>query len=116
MKEIKLSNKVFSKDFKTKAVGYDVREVDSFFDEVNIEIAKLEREIENLNQKLQTAEAEKKVAESTCRDLNMQMIKIKSQETTIASSGANFSNMELYNRISQIEVQLQKIINKLDNK
>ena len=61
MKEIKLSNKVFSKDFKTKAVGYDVREVDSFFDEVNIEIAKLEREIENLNQKLQIAEAEKKV-------------------------------------------------------
>ena len=46
MKEEKLSSKVYSKDFKTKAFGYDVREVDSFLDDLNIEIVKLEREIE----------------------------------------------------------------------
>ena len=116
MKEEKLSSKVYSKDFKTKAVGYDVREVDSFLDDLNIEIVKLEREIESLKQSLQTAEAEKKVAESNYRELHLQMIKTKSQETTYAASSANFSNMDLINRMASLEVKVQKILNALENK
>lgn len=116
MKEEKLSSKVYSKDFKTKAVGYDVREVDSFLDDLNIEIVKLEREIETLKQSLQTAEAEKRVAESNYRELHLQMMKTKSQEATYAASNANFSNMDLINRVAEIEVKIQKILNALENK
>ena len=36
MKDEKLSSKVYSKNFNTKAVGFDVREVDNFLDELNI--------------------------------------------------------------------------------
>ena len=43
MKAIKVSNKVYLKDFQIKSLGYDCREVDIFLDEVNEAVIRLER-------------------------------------------------------------------------
>ena len=50
MKNVVFSNKVYNKDFKIKAVGYDCQEVDTFLDGINIEIVELEREISALKE------------------------------------------------------------------
>ena len=39
MKNVVFSNKVYNKDFKIKAVGYDCQEVDTFLDEINNQCA-----------------------------------------------------------------------------
>ena len=73
MKEEKLSSKVYSKDFKTKAVGYDVREVDSFLDEINEEVLKLEREIEHLNEKLRQLEGKNAVLDQQNKSISLEL-------------------------------------------
>ena len=52
MKQVKMSNKVYTKDFNVKSLGYCCEEVDAFLDEINMEIVRLEREIEDLNANL----------------------------------------------------------------
>ena len=37
MKEVKLSSKIYSKDFSIKSLGYSCEEVDRFLDEINVE-------------------------------------------------------------------------------
>ena len=46
----KMSNKVYTKDFNVKSLGYCCEEVDAFLDEINMEIVRLEREIEEIIQ------------------------------------------------------------------
>ena len=76
----------------------------------------MERELDKANEKIQTLEAEKKVLESSNRELQMQLFKLKSQEVTMSNSSANFSNMDLINRVADIEVKVQKILDALEKK
>jgi DivIVA domain-containing protein len=46
MRDTRLTDTILRKKFNTKALGYCAEEVDAFLDEINIEIEKLEREIE----------------------------------------------------------------------
>ena len=115
MKSIKFSNKVYEKDFGVKAVGYDCHEVDSFFDEINLEIIKLEREIDNLKELNKSLEAIKSVLEQKNKDLQIEITTLKASNTVSSSSNAHFSNIQLINRISTIESNVKRILDKLEN-
>ena len=79
MKSIKVSNKVYSKDFQIKSLGYDCREVDSFLDEVNENIVKLEREIESLKDQIRTLEGQKSAVEQQYKNVSMELYNAKAQ-------------------------------------
>ena len=115
MKEEKLSSKVYSKDFKTKAVGYDVREVDSFLDDLNIEIVKLEREIAALKESKNILETSKQASEQKIKELQYENSSLKAQSNVASSSNANLNNITVLNRLSALEVSIKKILEKLEN-
>ena len=115
MKNIKFSQNVYEKDFNVKSVGYDCHEVDSFFDEINLEIIKLEREIDNLKELNKSLEAIKSVLEQKNKDLQIEITTLKASNTVSSSSNANFSNIQLINRISTIESNVKRILDKLEN-
>ena len=53
MKQENLSSKVYSKDFSTKAVGYDVREVDNFLDELKQNESELKKTVSFIEKELE---------------------------------------------------------------
>jgi DivIVA domain-containing protein len=116
MKSIKVSNKVYSKDFQIKSLGYDCREVDSFLDEVNENIVKLEREIESLKDQIRTLEGQKSAVEQQYKNVSMELYNAKAQNGVALTSNANFSNMELFNRISSLEGMVKKLLEKENSK
>ena len=108
-KEIKLSNKVYSKDFSVKAMGYSCEEVDSFFDEVNIEIGKLERELERIKGDLEREKANYTAEKQKADSLYLQFTQLKAQGGNTVNNNASFNNIELFNRIANIEKMLKKL-------
>jgi len=112
MKSVKVSNKVYSKDFSIKSLGYDCREVDSFLDEINEEVLKLEREIEHLNEKLRQLEGKNAVLDQQNKSISLELYSAKAQNGVVSTSSANFSNMELFNRISSLEKMVKKLLEK----
>ena len=112
MKKIRVSNKIYTKDFNIKSLGYCCEEVDAFLDEINMEIVKLEREIEELNDKLRSSEAKRQFAEKSNKDLSLELYNQKAQHTVHNHTGANFNNIELLNRVANLEKMVQKLLEK----
>ena len=112
MKTVKVSNKVYSKDFSIKSLGYDCREVDSFLDEINEEVVKLEREIASLQEKMRQLEGKNSVLDQQYRNVSLELYNTKAQNGVASTSSANFSNMELFNRISNLEKMVKKLLDK----
>lgn len=115
MKNVVFSNKVYNKDFKIKAVGYDCQEVDTFLDEINIEIVKLEREISALKETKNTLETSKQASEQKIKELQYENSSLKAQSNVASSSNANLNNITMLNRLSALEVSVKKILEKLEN-
>lgn len=116
MKIVKVSNKVYSKDFQIKALGYDCKEVDTFLDEVNEAVIRLEREIDALKDQIRTLEGQKSALEQQNKSISLELLNAKATNGVTATSNANFSNMELYNRISSLEGMVKKILESINNK
>lgn len=112
MKEIKISKKVYEKDFKIKSLGYCCEEVDRFLDDINSEINKLERENDELRDKNENLEASLKAYDKRYSDLSVKYVEVKAQSTTSLASNANFSNIELLNRIANLEKMVQELLDK----
>ena len=110
MKEVKLSSKIYSKDFSITSLGYSCEEVDRFLDEINVEIAKLERELATSLEKYRTSETLRISAEKKYKELNLELCKLKASKTVESSSSANFSNIELLNRIANLESMVQQLL------
>ena len=109
-KAIKLSDKIYSKDFSIKAMGYSCEEVDGFFDEVNIEIDKLERELEKIKNDLSKEQSENSALLQKYNNLYLENTAIKAQNGVSSNNTASFNNIELYNRVSNIEYMLKKLL------
>ncbi len=116
MKEIRLSNKVYKKNFSLKAYGYDTLEVDTFLDEVNLEIFELEKKIENLIIENESLKRDKILVETTNNDLRKENFKLKTSNTVNQNQVSNFSNIDILNKIANIETLIQEINNKMDKK
>lgn len=116
MKAIKVSNKVYLKDFQIKSLGYDCREVDIFLDEVNEAVIRLEREIDALKEQIRTLEGQKSALEQQNKSISMELYNAKAINGVASTSNANFSNMELFNRISSLEGMVKKLLEKENNK
>ena len=112
MKEIKISKKVYEKDFKVKALGYCCEEVDRFLDEINEEIVKLERKLEDAIKEKDAFEAKYMASEQKAKQLSVDIVTVKAQSTVTSSSNANFSNIELLNRIGNLEKMIQALLDK----
>lgn len=110
MKEVKLSTKIYSKDFSIRSLGYSCEEVDRFLDEINVEIAKLERELATSLEKYRTSETLRISADKKYKELNLELCKLKASKTVESSSSANFSNIELLNRIANLESMVQQLL------
>lgn len=115
MKEIKFSKLVYEKDFKVKALGYCCEEVDNFLDEVNLEIVKLERMYQELKEKFDASETKLKAAEQRNKELNVTITTLKAQSTVTSTSNANFSNIDILNRLNNLENMLSKLLENKDN-
>ena len=116
MKSVKVSNKVYSKDFQIKSLGYDCVEVDVFLDQINEEIVKLERETEVLKNQIRTLEGQKSALEQQNKSISMELYNAKAVNGVASTSNANFSNMELFNRISSLEGMVKKLLEKENGK
>ena len=112
MKIVKVSNKVYSKDFSIKSLGYDCREVDAFLDEINEQIVKLEREIDSLNEKMRQLEGRNSALEQQHKSVSLELYNAKAHNGVTSTSNANFSNIELFNRISSLESMVKKLLEK----
>lgn len=116
MKEVKLSSKIYSKDFSIKSLGYSCEEVDRFLDEINVEVAKLERELASALEKFKTSETLRINSDKKYKEMNLELCKLKASKTIESSSSANFSNIELYNRIANLESMVQQLLDNDKNK
>ena len=114
MKSIKVSNKVYSKDFQIKALGYECREVDSFLDEVNEEILKLEREVDSLKENIRILEGKNLALEQKNKSISLDLYSAKAQNGVASTSNANFSNMDILNRIASLELMVKKLLDKME--
>ena len=112
MKQIKISNKVYSKNFNVKSLGYCCEEVDAFLDDLNMEIVRLEREIEELQDKLRTSESKRQVLEKSNKDLSLELYSQKAHNTVSTNTNANFSNIDLLNRIANLEKMVQRLLDR----
>lgn len=112
MKEIKISKKVYEKDFKVKALGYCCEEVDKFFDEINMEIVKLERTNKELEERNEHLNSLLSVSEKKNASLSMDLANMKAQNAITSTSNANFSNIDLLNRIANLEKMVKELLDK----
>lgn len=112
MKQVKMSNRVYTKDFNVKSLGYCCEEVDAFLDEINMEIVRLEREIEDLNAKLKTSETKRNIAEKSNKDLSLELYNQKAHHTVSTNSSANFNNIDVLNRLANLEKMVQRLLDK----
>ena len=112
MKQVKMSNKVYTKDFNVKSLGYCCEEVDAFLDEINMEMVRLEREIEDLNARLKTSETKRNIAEKSNKDLSLELYNQKAHHTVSTNTGANFNNIDVLNRLANLEKMVQRLLDK----
>ncbi len=110
MKEIKISHKVYTKNFNVKSLGYCCEEVDEFLDELNLEIMKLERKIDSLSEKTRQLESSKLALEQKNKELSIEVYNLKAHNSIPSSTSANFSNIDLLNRIANLENMVQKLL------
>lgn len=115
MKKIELSNKVYEKQFQVKALGYDCQEVDSFLDEVNLEISKLERQISRLMDEKEIQETNRLALEQKVKELQIENASIKASKNVESTSGASFTNIQTLNRLANLEEKVNKILEKLNS-
>lgn len=104
------SNKIYHKEFVGTKPGYDSLQVDSFLDivikdyeaienyqaECNKEIKQLNQKLEVLNNQLSEAEAENVKLKNRLNGIDM-------------NKEPSLNNVELYQRISKLEVALKKV-------
>lgn len=110
---VKLSDKVYLKDFTKREVGYDVREVDSFLDDMNLSIRKLEREMELLQKEALSLQ-------QTIKELQTERIALRAEMTRIESlsnTKSSYNNIDMIQRLSRIEDALHQLmsVKKMDN-
>ena len=110
MKDNKISKKIYEKNFNIKALGYCCEEVDAFLDDVNFDVERLEREIETLKDKLSFTETCLRAQEQKVKDLTRDLYNQKAQNAVSSTSNGNFSNIELLNRIANLEKMVQTLI------
>ena len=115
MKRVSISEKIYEKEFTLKSYGFDCHEVDNFIDEINFEVSKLEREIESLKDACKNLEATKNALEQKNRDLQLENSNLKATNNVSSTTHANFSNIQLLNRISSLETNVKKILDKLND-
>lgn len=108
-KQIKVSNKVYAKEFSIKPMGYACEEVDAFLDEINIEIGKLERDIETLEKDLQREKSTALGEQQRADALFMEVNRLKANGGVSIKDSSSFSNIDLFNRIANIETMLKKL-------
>ncbi len=116
MKEIKISQKVYTKNFNVKSLGYCCEEVDEFLDELNLEIVKLERKIEGLLEKNRQLDASRMALEQKNKELSIEVYNLKAHNPIPSSTNANFSNIDLLNRIANLENMVQKLLDQNKDK
>lgn len=112
----KLSEKINQVDFQRKPFGYTVEEVDGYLDGVVTEVIKLEREIESLNEKLRASEGAKAVLEQKNKELSIELYNYKAHNGVTSTSSANFTNIELLNRISNLEKMVKSLYDQFNKK
>ena len=110
MKQVKMSNRVYTKDFNVKSLGYCCEEVDAFLDEINIEIEKLEREVEHLKRELSTQQTLTNMHANKSKELNLELCNLKAQNGVSSTTTANFANIQLLDRIGNLEKMVQKLL------
>lgn len=115
MKEMKISNKVYEKDFSIKALGYSCEEVDKFLDTLNVEIVKLERELESLNAEKQKLSYLKNALEQDNSKLKKENYTLRATNNVTTNNNANFSNIDLLNRIAHLETMVQQLLDKKED-
>jgi len=116
MKEIKISQKVYTKNFNVKSLGYCCEEVDEFLDALNLEIVKLEREKDHLIEKNRQLDASKLALEQKNKELSIEVYNLKAHNPIPSSNSANFSNIDLLNRIANLENMVQKLLDQNKDK
>lgn len=112
-KDEKLSSKVTNQNFVVKALGYCCEDVDKFLDDLNLEIVQLERKVEQLEKDNYRLQADAIGDKQAIKDLNFKLNLSKAQDNTTAS--INYSNIDLLNRITNLENMVQEILNKITN-
>lgn len=114
MKQIKLSDKIYEKNFEIKPYGYSCQEVDAFFDELNEDIAALERSIEDSKDKIVRLEMEKKGLEKENRKLSIANLEKNAQNQVENKTTANFNNIDILERLSNLESMVKAICDKFN--
>lgn len=110
MKDTRLTDTILRKKFNTKALGYCAEEVDAFLDEINIEIEKLEREVEHLKRELSTQQTLTNMHANKSKELNIELCNLKAQNGVSSTTTANFANIQLLDRIGNLEKMVQKLL------
>lgn len=102
----KISNKIYLKDFTRREVGYDVREVDSFLDDINLDVRKLERELEFAQREISSLRQTIKELHEAKLALQAELTRMESQSNTKSS----YNNIDMIQRLSRIEDTLHQLI------
>ena len=116
MKSIKIEDKIYEKQFQINTYGYACQEVDTFFDEVNEDIGKLEREIADLKREITKLRNEKEALEGEKRQLLIAKTKLEANNHVESSSTVDYSNLQFIERLSSLENLVMKICDKFDIK
>ena len=112
MKETRLSKRINSKNFSTKSIGYTAQEVDAYLDEITDEVLILERAIEEYTSQIRALEGKNAALEQKNRELSLELCTAKANQTVVTASNSNFSNMDLFNRIADLEKMVKKLLEK----
>lgn len=115
-KKITLSNEIYIADFDIEHSGYNCWQVDTFLDNLNIEIAKLERTIADLTKEKITLKNDLETAYKENRDLEKKIAVYKSQLPVASTNSDGLRNIDLINRISNLETMVNEILETIKNK
>lgn len=115
-KKITLSNEIYIADFDIEHSGYNCWQVDTFLDSLNIEISKLERNIANLTKEKETLKNDLETAYKENRDLEKKIASYKSQLLVPTTNSDGLRNIDLINRISNLETMVNEILETIKNK
>ena len=117
MKE-KLSVQILKKDFKISPQGWDVREVDSYLDEIVSQVKELENQIVILEAEKRKLENANKGLELKNEELKAENSKIKSK-TSVSYDPDKYSNFEIVRRIAKLETavnDVKQVVDEIKNK
>ena len=111
----KLSEKVYEHDFQAKSFGYDARQVDSFLDELNVDIEKLESKLQEQEKEIKHLKSEVDNYISKINQLTKALASAKASDLADNKSSASGMNLEMIKRISNLEEMVNKILIKLSD-